>query len=433
LELAETSGVPVVVLAGDSDTSPGSAISTRNPWNVSNGAEFASLSGTVPISFSPGLEALATAGYSTVTPSIRAKCPPSSLVTLTLGTSQSSNTTSEIANVSTFPYWNLSIVSAVINNQGKYLYNGTVTLTHQNGIQLLNWSFAAHNSTFQALNFKIHSLAGISGLQFNATTLPSGPLPFLMQILLNGTYADVKSYVSNIDLGTGQTTYSLYFPMATGPGAKDLLSNPGNITRFVIGLTSTGAFDTLELSNFSSFRSSVMQGFDEITLSALPTGTDQVLALQSPPECLVDTIALVASSSVEPIRASAVQVDYDPQLTSTDLSISPSSDGWGILQVAETYSPSWGLQGDLSSSLHFPVNFGLNGWLVELKKGSTVTATIRFGGYVLAGTVIEGLSLPLLGFAGWVAFYHRGRSQFWRRIRSRDVMQPDSKTLGPHR
>jgi hypothetical protein len=221
--------------------------------------------------------------------------------------------------------------------------------------------------------------------------------------------------------------------MATGPGAKDLLSNPGNITRFVIGLTSTGAFDTLELSNFSSFRSSVMQGFDEITLSALPTGTDQVLALQSPPECLVDTIALVASSSVEPIRASAVQVDYDPQLTSTDLSISPSSDGWGILQVAETYSPSWGLQGDLSSSLHFPVNFGLNGWLVELKKGSTVTATIRFGGYVLAGTVIEGLSLPLLGFAGWVAFYHRGRSQFWRRIRSRDVMQPDSKTLGPHR
>jgi hypothetical protein len=228
-----------------------------------------------------------------------------------------------------------------------------------------------------------------------------------MQIHLNGTTADVTSYVSNIDRETGQTTYSFYFPSATGPGAKEFLSNPKNLTLFVIGLTSTGAYDDLTLGNFTSFVNLVSPGFAEIPLGSLPTSTGDVLALQSPPACLLDTIALVALTSSVPIHTTDVQAEYRSQTSPTTLSITAASGGWGILQVAETYSPSWGLQGTASTSPHFAVNLGLNGWLVQLDRGQTVTAVLRANGVVFAGMILAGVFLPILGVSGWLGFRSR--------------------------
>jgi hypothetical protein len=407
LELAETSGVPVVVLAGDSDTSPGSAISTRNPWNVSNGAEFSTASFDSPVLIDSAVSVLAVAGYRELVPTVRAECPPSAVVTLSSNGYHTSNSTPPATDVLPFPYWNASIVSAGINNGGKYAYNGSVTFVDQNGTRLLNWSFAGHNFTDQYLNFRIHSLAGISGLQFNATTLPSGPLPFLMQILLNGTYADVKSYVSNIDLGTGQTTYSLYFPMATGPGAKDLLSNPGNITRFVIGLTSTGAFDTLELSNLTSFVTPARVSFSELALAGVPLGTGYPLTLEANTACTFDTVSLIAGESTESTRSFGVQSDYAARSSPMALSIIPTSSGWGILQVAQTYSAPWILDGSTSSSLHFPVNIGLNGWLVNFTAGRAVSAETRSASDVDGAMLVQVSAIPLLVVVGWGIVYRR--------------------------
>ena len=251
LRQAGRSGVPVAVLVGAADMQPSSAEFARNPWNASNAREFSSRAGNQQIQLESNLSALLNSGYAAVDTGVRAFCPPLAFVNATLDGNVVSNSTFSTTTFAPFPYWNSSIVGAGINNQGRYPYNGSVAFVNESGVHQLEWNFTANNSTFQYLNFNLQSLAGISGFEFNATTLPSGPLSFLMQILLNHTYADVYSYVSHVNQSTGFTTYSFYLPSVSGPGASYLLEHPGNISRFVVGLTSTGNFTQLDLSNFT--------------------------------------------------------------------------------------------------------------------------------------------------------------------------------------
>ena len=183
--------------------------------------------GTSRFKLESNLSALLNSGYAAVDTGVRAFCPPLAFVNATLDGNVVSNSTFSTTTFAPFPYWNSSIVGAGINNQGRYPYNGSVAFVNESGVHQLEWNFTANNSTFQYLNFNLQSLAGISGFEFNATTLPSGPLSFLMQILLNHTYADVYSYVSHVNQSTGFTTYLFYLPVGLGPWSVLFTRAPG--------------------------------------------------------------------------------------------------------------------------------------------------------------------------------------------------------------
>jgi hypothetical protein len=89
------------------------------------------------------------------------------------------------------------------------------------------------------------------------------------------------------------------------------------------------------------------------------------------------------------------------------LSIIPTSSGWGILQVAQTYSAPWILDGSTSSSLHFPVNIGLNGWLVNFTAGRAVSAETRSASDVDGAMLVQVSAIPLLVVVGWGIVYRR--------------------------
>ena len=174
-----------------------------------------------------------------------------------------------------------------------------------------------------------------------------------------------------------------------------------------MGLTSTGNFTQLDLSNFTGYVSGANPGFSAFELGALPLGPGGSLTLGASTGCWLDTVELVASNSTAVISPAPVQASLAPQLSPTTLSITSSKSTWGILQVGQTYSQGWGLLGSLSTAPHILVNIGLNGWLVNLAKGQQVTAKYLPNAAVGAALEIQGILVPIIVAAGWAAFYRR--------------------------
>jgi hypothetical protein len=413
LAIASSNRVPVAVIAGLDSTLPNSRALEKNLWNVSNGVEFSTLNDSAPIILRGGMSRLAALGYAYANFSARLAGPPGSIISVGLGNSSSQGQIRPVyADSSPLPYWNRSVVSAGINNHNAYKYTGSVSLTQANGTQFLDWNFTPNNNTLQYLNFDLHDFSGFDGLSVNVTSGTEAPLYPILQILFSGTGVTIPSYVSAVDLEKNLTTYSFYFPSATGPGARALSSNLTNITRFAIGFPTTGADDNVLVSNISGEEGG-SDGFVNVDLGTLSLGGDSDLDVSAGSLCNFDIVTAIAGEGSRLFAQGGFFPDYLPQVPGQPIQTTIPASGWGIVQLAQTYSSLWTISNIPTDSPHFPVELGLNGWLVNVSEGATLHITYQGTSDLLFGLTAQAIFLPIVAFAIWILGPQGKR--FWKR------------------
>ena len=100
-----------------------------------------------------------------------------------------------------------------------------------------------------------------------------------------------------------------------------------------------------------------------------------------------------------PTGAYPVPRPYDrdvlPQPGPTDLSIAPTSTGWGVVTLAQTYSTFWRLTGPESSAPGV-VDVGLTGWLVNSTPGATWHVAYLGDSLETTSLELEAVAVPLV-------------------------------------
>lgn len=387
--------VPIVSLYGATNLPGGDGLRVSEPWSASNALSFTSINASTPITFQPPI----TPGIRSVgldfASQARVRCTSPSYISIT-STGTGAETSQLVGGqlAGSLPYWNSTIVSPGINNQGTYTYNGSTSFITKGDIHEILWNFSSNNQTFQYLNFDLHNLSGIDGFLFNVSSTRS--YNFMMQSLFDDTYETFPAQLVGINNGTGTSTYSIDFNLGFGPGSSQFSKFRGNITRFVLGLPSTGNQDSLELSNFTGFLSST-DGFTDTSLTRLPLAFTANFSVSAPPTCLFDTVSLVAGNDLI-LQAKGAQANSSaPQESDGTTELSTPPLGWGVLMLSEVYSPLFVLSGNYTVVDHMVVNLGLNGWLVDLTDSGSITVTCEGNNALVLGTQIEALLI-----SGWV-------------------------------
>jgi hypothetical protein len=98
------------------------------------------------------------------------------------------------------------------------------------------------------------------------------------------------------------------------------------------------------------------------------------------------------------------------QVSPTDLTVQTSGSGWGILLVAQSYSPLWTLSGGIGPAFHAVANVGLNGWLVNTSHSIQWHAAYSGDSLERTALVLEASAgVPIAIGLGVVAMRRRGR------------------------
>jgi len=399
LTAAEDAHVPILSISGAQDLVPGTGNTVSDPWNASNALTVQPRSTGAPAEYAFNQTSLLEAGATNVAGAIRASCPPGALIGLGNGGSEySAAYEAPGASFSPLSINSSSLVSAGINNQGKYAYNGSVQVSYPNGSPEFSWSLSPSNDTYQYLNFWLNNLTGDDGLTFTLSNEPGLPTEFLMQLLFNNTQVSIPGYLSAGAGGTTGVSYSFLFSDAFGPGVATLAQNLGKITRFVFGPLQTGSASHFNVTNVSFLKGVTGTPFQLVPLPSIPLVSGTTVSLTATSLCKVDTLAFQTGAVVSPANtlSSYLGLQSDP------LSLTAVSDdhGWGLLLASETFSPLWQLViNGAPTGVHAVANLGLNAWLVNLSSGEQLTVRYLGQEYQSIGIVIEVVGLPLLVLA----------------------------------
>jgi len=406
-------GTPIDVIVGAASFNAPQGSLHSDPWNASNGQVIA-LQGTFGYAeANASLELLLEHGYNQVDVSLRANAPPGALAEVTAGGGGSASTT--LAPLETpptpLPYWNSSIVSAGINNEGAYEYNGTAQLVTLDGNRFVQWNFSAFNSTFQYLNFNLHDLRGANGLQITFKGSETGDPAPILQLLFNGTSVTVPSYLMARGSSNDSATYGFYFSDSEAGGATRLEPNLGNISRFVIGFTETGAGRSLLVSNLSEFNSS-SGGFQEAAFGSVALGPGENLVVNTSGRVMINAASLMTKGQIGTPPPSRYLLPVETA-TPDRVTVYDNRTGWSLLQLAQTYSPLWTVAGPVSGVVPVLSDVGLSGWLIDVLHPGSLTFTYAGGAAISIGIVIE--TAGPVGFVAVVAI------SYWRGRRPRDA------------
>ena len=139
----------------------------------------------------------------------------------------------------------------------------------------------------------------------------------------------------------------------------ELLGNLSNLSYVEIGVAPPGYNGSLVISNLTLLSVSTPP-LSPASIGLIPaTATNLTVAL--PPTGRLGFLEL--STGAYP-QALPYDRDVLPQAGPTDLTMSPTATGWGVLTLAQTYSPLWQLTGPGPSDPSV-VDVGLSGWLVN--------------------------------------------------------------------
>ena len=407
---AVDSNIPVIEIAGGVNLVGHPPI--HDPWNASNGLAAQPGIGPTPIAFEVNQSALLQAGGTALGGTVRASCPSGALLSLDDGPASYNivypDPTREYLPLN---FTNTSVVSAGINNQGKYHYNGSISALYTDGVPSLEWNFTPKNSTFQYLNFDTHSLSGAVGMTLTFGNASGAPSDFLFQVLFNNTFVNVPGYRSEGTAGSAGTTYTFLFSEGAGPGAASLSAHLGSLTRFVLGMLQTGSASQLDVTNVSILhQASSGTPYRNFPMPTLGFGTSGAVEVNATQLCKIDFLTFSTESSQPSQRSFASYTGRQPDPLS--LSAVAASGGWGVLVASQTFDPGWQLTVNRSvAGIHTVANLGLNAWLLNLTPNSTIVVQYLGQSYLAVGLGIEAIGIPIVA-AGMIIRRSRQRKTY---------------------
>ena len=393
ISLASADNIPIIEIFDYSEMPKNSISKTYEPWNASNAYSFNLVNGSTNLPDTPLMGNLTGSGYSQVNVSARVHIGHIFSLSFSAGAHHLyRNLTTPYSNLSAFPWTNMSIVTAGINNQGLYPYNGTVKLQTKDNVSNLLWNFTPNNNTFQYLNFEYGSILNSDYLHFVQKGEPSHNYVF-QALMSNGSVSYSSPVVNSIELYNSSANLTqVYFNLYSLNSYAASLGKNVEVERFVVGLPFTGNQSSAILSDFELLNVSGSSGnvFQNVNFGSLelPANTSQMF-LNATANVLFDTVTLTFNNGTMKLNPSQnTRVAYDqhsPSSYSFDLNASEP----GILVFAQTYSNQWNLSG--INGNHVVVNIGLNGWFINGSGNGLAKASITYSGdtYLYHGMIIE--------------------------------------------
>lgn len=391
--------VPISVITNSPDLSDSPDVSeVRQPWISSNGMAFTQTDGPLALLPPQQFSELAASGYVSVEASGRALIPPFTGGYFEVGEKSIPFTSSNpVKSLKTLPWTNLSLVSAGINNQGKYPYNGSVKLTNLSGELYLEWQFAPNNSTYQSVNLRVSNLSGLTGLVLNIRG--QAPSNMLTQVLFNHTFMNVygrstfypvvNSSTVAFDFTSGSNSSGLNF--------ADFEKYSNNVSLLAIGLPKSGASGTIYLNNITGFAAesatssyTYQSFFDETPF----TGGNY--SLVSTPGDLYDFIQTTFLPENFSSRSEDFASDFETQDGSDQLNVNLTTNGWGVIVADQTWNSVWDLNSPAVALSPIRVNIGLTGWVINFSGPIRGTISLAVSNLYTTGLVVEAIGVPLL-------------------------------------
>lgn len=391
--MASGAGVPIIEIMDYSDFYKDTISSVYNPWNASNAYAFNIINGGLALPNSSLFTYLASHGYDYVNVSARAHI--GHIFSLSFSADNQHlyrNQTTSISKSASLPWTNMSVVTAGINNQGLYPYNGTVKLqTTGNGSELL-WNFTPNNNTFQYLNFEYGNILNSDYLHFVQEGKSAENYVF-QAILSNGSALPSSPPINSINLyNSTDNTTNVYFNLYSLNQFAESLGKNVSVERFVVGLPNTGNYSSAILRDFELLNVPDQKngGFHNINFGNLSIKGDPIpMYINATANVLFNTVSLTFTSA-NSITNSPGYAKIPYSYSSPDQYLfNLNTTSPGILVFSQTYSNQWNLSGINGEQV--VANIGLNGWFVDNQGNSTIAASITFSGqtYLYHGIIIE--------------------------------------------
>jgi len=393
IPLASREGIPIIEVVDYSEMPNNSIAETYEPWNSSNAYAFDLINGSSLLPNSSFISNLSSMGYSSVNVSARAQTGDIFSISFSGGSSiLCKNLITSFGNSSTLPWTNMSIVSAGINNQELYHYDGTVKLQTTNNVSSLFWTFTPENNTFQYLNFNYGNILNYDYLHFVQQGKPQNNYVF-NAIISKGNTSYLSPDIESINLyNSSDNLTEVYFNLASFNSYAANLGKNVSVERFVVGLPKTGNQSSAILRDFELLNASDQEesGFQNINLGTSKiAGNSPQMFLNASSNVLFDTVTFAFTNETWNTTTLEFTKLFSIQSSPSDYSFGLNTTHSGILVFSQTYSNQWNLSGVTGD--HVVVNIGLNGWFIDNSGKGIVNASITYSGetYLYHGMVIE--------------------------------------------
>ncbi len=397
LAAIEESKTPVIVLLSSLDTSYPGGTEVLDPWNASNGQVVETSPGNQSVFLLLDALTQEILGASAYEVEARAECLPGSefQVSLDNRTLGGSFLPDPISSFEPLPYNNSSAVTVGGSNTGPP-YNGSLTTSEIDGVTYLNWSLSIPDPSYQYVRFNLSDLGGARGLSLDLGTTSEQAIRLELTVGEPDGTLTVPSYTLEASTEDGSGEYAFYLADGSWNGTGPAPTTFGSDANFTIGLSATPAVGrNLLLSNLTAFQAA-SPAFDAYAAGVRPLAGTDALSMTAGSGCGFDTVALLPESfAVSPPSGSTVRylaAQNDP----THLTIDTVPEGWGVVELAQTYSPFWVAETTAATALHATGNIGLNVWLINAS--STAGMEFSYAGQALQhdGIVGEAIALPVL-------------------------------------
>lgn len=408
---AHAAAVPILVVEPPDAFTYHAAVVQSDPWNVSGGLDLRALNGSAVASADYDLGRLVGAGYGPVTVSAELAAPPGSEVGYTLDNQSGVHWTTNSSIVAQDPL-NYSVPGFARSNATNSTegFHGNVTTVTSNGTTYLEWSPLAHDTLPQSLQLNVSDVGNLSTWQgLEVTVHGNVQIPLSWNLSYNQSSAIVPAYPTIVPTSPNNTVYRFILPPGDNGMPQPLLDHLGNLTGLSLVLNSTGPPAELLLSNFTLLR--VTAG----PLSSVPLGTAPGGALNVsvhlPPGARLGRLT-ITTGALPKMTPDPGTHDLAAQPASGPITFSPSAAGWGVLTLAQTYSPLWSATGP-GTAVHAVVDVGLNGWFVEGGSPGSWQFTYTATSLLHTALVGEGIGLGALGVlaATTIAYRRRHRAE----------------------
>lgn len=409
--LASTFHVPLTVFLSNF-TGQNGLFHYRDLWNASNGIAYLTSPQGGYFSLSPPFSSNETGNYNMIGVSSRLSLPPFSSASVNYGNQEfSTHNIPSIHSKSPVDRSILSNASARINNQGKYAYNGSVSLEGNLSFYYLNWNFSPRNDTYQSFLISAPGFGTDSGFYFNASTV-------LPQLLVAQFDYNNKFYQTSLPqvINYADGTSTFYVPYGFFRSSYQNLTDSNTLPSINIGFEHTANLSELKLSGFHTFNTSAVSSgksghFDNFRSALSYTGIKNPVSFTFQGNGSLDFTSVTFVNSTRHESAGMIQVSY----VSSDHAVTFKSaiSGPGLLVYTQTYSSQWILSAQNGSmGIHMPVNVGLNGWLLT-GHGNTDNLTILYTGYNTMMTSLIVMIVLLAFYSGIFAIVY-----FYRRMKT---------------
>lgn len=395
LAAAAAAQVPVQIVAQASGEAGSNVTEQSDPWNASGG-HIATVNGSIgslvsALSTTP----LSAAGYRTVAVSARLSTPPGpAWVEAKYGaiSARTNLSGAPIATTEALPYGTPGFARPGTAPNGSTNTSQSVTSYVANGTTYLDWAFQNNSTEAQSLSLNITNLTGWNGLSLDAEG--NAQIPLVWTILRNSTALQVPAYETVVPIQGNLSHLSFYLPPSGyAPGAGPM-TPPGAIRGMELTLPPHTAMSSVVLSNLSLYRA-LTTSYRSVPLGSFALASGDLLTVSAPTGTRLNSVT-VSTAVVNATTPVPFESDRAPMPNPADLEFRPSSSGWGVVLLAQTFDAQWALTG-AGPAPHAVGNVGLNAWLVDLT-GSSVLH-LRFG-----GDTLQSQAYVLQGGLGLTAF-----------------------------